>query len=567
MARKSRKIPITSSIETTAPTEKPFQTAIYARLSVADTRDGDGGSLEDQIKLVQKFVEGKPDLKLSGVFSDNGKTGTNFDRGGFEAMMSEIKNGRINCIAIKDLSRFARNFIEAGNYLETIFPFLGVRVISVNDNWDSFDNRYAGDGLGIAVKNLVHDFYAKDLSRKIKTAMRIKMQNGDFIADYAPYGYKKSESNKNKLIVDEEAAVTVRNIFKWRLEGLAMTQIAKRLNDADILSTWNYAHAKGYSKEARHGEKLYWTDYTVRSVLKSIYYAGHTVNGKTKTIPVHSSGFKTQQIPQDDWIIVRNTHEAIVPEADYLAVQDLFRQTKDKWESSKVSRQKDGGQADVFKGIIFCAECGKRLHRNTNYSHKDKYARSTYCCRYCAATAPKALKPRFLQQKLIEKIVYAEIERQISLFISMQSIIKRFVVSVPVLSKIEQLKADHAFAQRTLTKITSRSATLYQHYQDGLLTADEFQCMKAQYEAEKTACCNRLDELTHEKEQYNPAVIAENKWVRVMDSIQTPNIFTGETIKSLIERIEITFDHKVDIRFRYRDAYEQLLSLTCIVGE
>jgi len=195
MARKSRKVKLDAPIPVVVPLT--YKTAVYARLSNEDTRNSDGNSIENQILMVKNYIENNSELTLCNIFSDNGMTGMNFNRPGFESLMQEIRRGSINCIVVKDLSRFGRDYIEAGNFLEVIFPRLSIRFISISDNYDSFDSRCQGEGMFIALKNIIHTSYAKDISVKIRTAYKTKCEKGEPVVQTAPFGYLKSPENKH----------------------------------------------------------------------------------------------------------------------------------------------------------------------------------------------------------------------------------------------------------------------------------------------------------------------------------------------------------------------------------
>ncbi|MCL2772158.1 MAG: recombinase family protein [Oscillospiraceae bacterium] len=329
MARKSRKnTEVTFAVkfeENNAeiiPSEKIYKTAIYARLSSEDISDG--GAVENQILLVQKYIESKPYLKLWETFIDNGKTGTNFERGGFESLMDAAKSGKIDCIAVKDLSRFGRNYIETGNYLEEVFPFLGVRFISVNDNYDSYDLPRSNDNINssnltVILKNLINDIYARDISKKCRTALQIKQQRGEFIGNTAPYGYMKSPDNKNKITVDAETAPIVRDIFRWKSDGMSAPAIVGKLNAAGVLSPSNYLYSKGLLFHEKYAKKILWNASIVRKILANPAYIGHMAQGKKKSS--FGSGRKEKCQTINKWIVVENTHEPIIEPAIFNAVR------------------------------------------------------------------------------------------------------------------------------------------------------------------------------------------------------------------------------------------------------
>ena len=250
MARKSRKDQIRAENSGQAavavpskplPSPAPTYLAVgYARLSIFETRDrADSEALQNQKELLRQYIVNAPELQLVGIFEDNGQTGTNFDRAGFETMMETVRSGRANCIVVKDLSRFGRDYVEAGNYLEHIFPFMGVRFISISDGYDSADATTA-DCLTVALKNMVNQMYSKDISRKSGSVLREKMRRGEFIGAFASYGYRKDPADGHRIVIDPEAAGVVREIFRRKLEGQSDTAITRWLNTAGVPSPGCY---------------------------------------------------------------------------------------------------------------------------------------------------------------------------------------------------------------------------------------------------------------------------------------------------------------------------------------
>jgi DNA invertase Pin-like site-specific DNA recombinase len=251
MARTKRKVnPVAPVLEaaTKEKIEVKYLTAAYVRLSVEDSGKKGADTIEGQKKMLSDFISSHSDMELAGVWCDNGETGTNFARPQFEAMMEKVKRGEINCIVVKDLSRFGRNYKETGNYLERIFPFLNVRFIAVTDNFDTLTAERNENGYIVPLKNIINEAYSKDISKKSASALHIKQKRGDFIGAWAPYGYSKNPDDTHKLIINEETAPVVRQIFAWRAEGVSVMQIARKLNDAGILSPSAYLYETGQVK-------------------------------------------------------------------------------------------------------------------------------------------------------------------------------------------------------------------------------------------------------------------------------------------------------------------------------
>jgi len=224
MARKSRRQDQTAQVSAPVRAEQRISSAIYARLSVENGgKDDDGESIEMQVEICREYIKGHPEMRLYKVYSDNGRTGTDFDRPGFVEMMADVRIGIVNCIVVKDLSRFGRDYVEAGNYLEKVFPFLGVRFISVTDRYDSLTADVSDAGMMIPLKNMMNAAYAKDISRKIISSVHARQETGDYVPAFPPYGYIKSEEGEHRYVVDPEPAEIIRQIFRMRADGCGIT--------------------------------------------------------------------------------------------------------------------------------------------------------------------------------------------------------------------------------------------------------------------------------------------------------------------------------------------------------
>ena len=282
MARTKRKANLLTPVPAPAePAARIYKAAGYIRLSVEDGGKPGADTLEGQKALIRGFISQQPDMELVGLFCDNGKTGTDFARPQFEQMMELVRRGKADCLVVKDLSRFGRNYKETGNYLERIFPFLGVRFVAINDAFDTLSAERTQEGYIVPLKNLINEVYSKDISRKSGTALQTKQLSGDFIGAWAPYGYDKDPANKNHLIVNEKTAPVVRQIFRWRAEGVSVVQIGRRLNEAGIPSPSAYLYETGAVKTEKYKNAPWYTT-TVKSILSRPVYLGHMVQGRKR---------------------------------------------------------------------------------------------------------------------------------------------------------------------------------------------------------------------------------------------------------------------------------------------
>jgi len=313
MARTSRKRAATAP----PSRERVWNACIYARLSSEDQGKKERDSIGNQIALLERYIEGRPDLKLVAVFQDLNQTGTNFERPGFQKMMEAVKNGKVDCIVVKDLSRFGRNYIETGAFLENVFPFLGVRFISVNDGYDSFAPHHQLESYVIPLKNILHELYARDISQKTKSALEVLRRQGKFTGPVAAYGFRKGDDGK--LEVEEETAPIVQTIFQWAKEGAGGLRIAQKLNELGISPP-----GQTCSKTGR------WHKSTVQRILRNPVYLGHMVQGKTQSDLWKRGG--RVSVPWEEWVVAPRTHPPLVDEETFLAVRQIKEARKGKTE-------------------------------------------------------------------------------------------------------------------------------------------------------------------------------------------------------------------------------------------
>ena len=302
-----------------------FQAAAYLRLSYTENRENESDSIANQKKLIEDYVKGRPDIELVSEKVDDGYSGILFDRPAFQEMMQDITEGRVNCVIVKDLSRLGREYIETGRYLRRIFPAYGVRFIAINDNIDTA-HEHAGDDLSISMKNIINDAYCHDISVKTRSALAVKRRNGDYVGACPVYGYRKSEENRNRLVVDEYAARVVRDIFRARIDGRSAKKIADELNALGVLSPLAYKvnrglpHPTGGFADRKDAK---WSATTVIRILQDEIYTGTLVQGRRGTV-----NHKIKDVvkrPAEEWVRVENAHDPIIRKADFDLVQSIMK--------------------------------------------------------------------------------------------------------------------------------------------------------------------------------------------------------------------------------------------------
>ena len=397
--------------------KKIYHAAIYVRLSkedgdVAGASKAESNSISNQRELIRDFLKDKKDIVVVSERVDDGYSGSSFERPSFKLMMEDIKKGVVDCVVVKDLSRFGRNFVEAGRYIDQIFPALGIRFIAVNDNYDSINGRTSSDKILIPFKNLINDAYCRDISIKVRSQLEIKRKKGDFIGSFAVYGYLKDPSDRHKLIVDDYAAAVVRDIFRWKLEGASQQRIADRLNGRGELSPMEYKRFCGlqYRSGFQVNPKAKWTAVAIGRVLRNEFYIGTLVQGR-RTTPNHKVK-KTIQKPREEWIRVEDSHPAIIEKEDFLAVGRLLMQ------DTRVAPKEEN--VYLLSGLVFCGDCKQNMVRNSVCRNGKTYV--YYMCGNNRTN--KACSSHRISEAALEQAVYLSLKEHIANILDVERILQ-----------------------------------------------------------------------------------------------------------------------------------------------
>lgn len=566
MARKSRKDLIraensgqTAVAVQSKPCPEPAPTYLavgYARLSIFETRDrADSEALQNQKELLWQYIANAPDLQLVGIFEDNGQTGTNFDRAGFETMMETVRSGKANCIVVKDLSRFGRDYVEAGNYLEHIFPFMGVRFISISDGYDNADATTA-DCLTVALKNMVNQMYSKDISRKSGSVLREKIRRGEFIGAFASYGYRKDPADGHRIVVDPEAAGVVREIFRRKLEGQGDTAITRWLNAAGVPSPGCYRYQKGIILDKRFARYKPWLVQSVKDILRNEVYLGRMVQGRRRS--EFYAGRPDKRLPRDEWTVVENTHEPIISREDFDAVQAICVERNAAYRARLGKYDHLGKRENILKGLVYCSDCGRTMVRYKQVSHGKNVSYYYLCPSYAAMLEQSGCSYKFLPEDFLLDSLEQVIQKEIEQAVDMTALAKR--LSARVSGKTDQgaMMLKKLNAQLERVEETRRNAM--RDYLGG-------QMEQTDYELLKECCLGEAEELKkqifdlREQQRYQAETLTEkNPWLAAFGGLGRPFHLTKELAASLIERVTIYGNNRVEILLRFRDEREQLLA-------
>lgn len=543
MARKSRKgiakVP-------TARGMKLWRAVLYIRLSV-EFNGKHGDSLETQREIMEAYLARYPDIEIVNVYTDNGISGRTFERAAFQRMLADIEAGKINCVVVKDLSRLGRNTIDTGYYIEKYFPAHQVRFIAVNDQFDSENADNSGSHITVPLKNMINEAYAADISKKVRSQARQSMKAGEFIGARPPYGYRKAPENCHKLLPDENAAPVVRQIFEWAADGVPLNQMVKRLNEAGILTPSRYKSSCGLIKHENLMGSGVWQTMTVAKILSDEVYTGDMVQGKTTVI-----GHKQFPVPPEDWIIVQGTHEPLVS-------REIFEQAQAARERAarKYTRTtKTPYSENILRGRIFCGCCGKPLHRqrSKNKNRSDDYF---YRCisndriKKDACPHPVSVREERLFQTILT-IIRKEAEVVMGNCLRLkQSSGKLEQDKAEISREISKLRRSAADSRKYLTG-------LYENFVSGILTAEEYQTLKTNYEGTIAAAAQRVQTLQHQQAERDAQVTEYISMADRLASISKDSKLSALLVKQLIDCISVNGPENIAIQFRFESSFEHV---------
>lgn len=556
MARISRKQTAPQSV-TDSFTGNIYQAALYLRLSKEDSGYDNSDSIEMQEYLLRQYADAQPDIVVKSVFQDNGATGTNFERPGFEQMMDAVRQRDINCILVKDLSRFGRNYVETGYYLEKIFPFLGVRFVAVNDCYDTLKDTNS-DEIVVALKNIVNSLLAKDISKKSGTALRCKQEKGEFIGGWTPYGYLKSPDDKHKLIIDPETAPIVREIFSWRLDKVGYSMIARRLNEQNIPCPNMLRYLRGEFKKTRPtGLGRIWQGQTIKAITNNMVYAGHMAQGKQYRSL--SDGIPVTEVDKKDWIIVRNTHEAIVGEDTWNSVQAVNEQQKEK------AHQKHGKRPsteNILFGLVYCADCGTKMIRFKNASNKGTIRYTFICRNYKENLNSTGCTNKSIGEPELLTTISAGIHAQIETTLEMETLLEKLNAQSEYHRQKKNIEKALRNAQAEISQNAARRASLFESYSDNLLTEEDYRFMKQQYDTQAVQLSQKLEQLQIQQNLHQKTLSPQNEWIQAFQKHKDTKILTREILLELIHHITISDYNKVEITWNFGKEFQTLAHYT-----
>lgn len=530
----------------------------YNRLSKEDGDKPESDSIQNQHSINQKHLEYLREqgeqIESVTVYSDDGYAGGNFKRPRYQALIRDIESGKINCIIFKDNSRLGRNYPELGRLMEDYFPQKGVRVISVLNNIDSVKDPRGYCSAIVSFSNIVNDDYIRQLSIKIKCTLSMKRERGEFIGNYAPFGYQKDPADRHRLVVDEEQAEIVRKIFDWYEDGMSASSIAKRLNAMQIMTPGDFKirdGCKSFITHDRNSSKLHaWTTTTIATILKNEVYIGNMVQGKHKSVSYRSK--KMMLTDESEWTVVEGTHAPIISDEQFAIIHERFARR------TRISP----GKTHVYplSGLVSCGACGRRMNRVVSQG----YAR--YRCMTRTYAPDKCQCPSIKEEYLEELILQ-----------TLQSLIARLVDVKAVIDAARQFKTINGAkneymlalnkAKREQERLQNAQFHLYDDLQSGLIPKTQYLQFQKRYETEIAAQEAKIEHLNQGLLQLKEARQQDDEFVAFFQKYGNIQKLDWDTVNQLIQKVVFHDKQHVDIYFRFADEYEKLCGIANVIRE
>lgn len=554
MSRISRKDSILMPKKVFAQISPIIYAGIYLRLSVS--RFGTKtDSIENQRILIKQYVSQRKDIKIIKEYIDNGITGTNFLRSGFEKMLNDIKEGKINCIIVKDLSRLGRNFEETEKYITIIFPFMNIFFISVNDKFDTSDPLYDKNNLIIALKNLLNDLYARETSKKVSDTFNRLRKEGNYLGSRPPYGYLINPQYHKNLIVENETADIVREIFCRILKNESYYSIVNWLNKNQISPPFKHCYELGLFHTDKYKNADKWFRSTIKGIAENPVYYGALVVSKHKqslcsNIPFH-------KIPKKEWNIIENTHEPIISKEIFLKVQqnieDRERMAKKKEKDSLQYRIKN-----VFCKKVICSHC-KRLMQRTFYTLVNKQRKYYFrCIDYCSIKSKIDYCNAYIQEDVLKVLVLEIIKNEMKINIELKNLIKN--IESEKLNNQKRYKLERLKLQNKIGKTVTIKCSIYQDFKSGILEKEEYIYQKESLNIKIQELSENLNKIEEKIHLIQQEFDFKKKYTEIFKKFEEFYEMTDEMVKELVDKIEVYSSHEISITFKYKDIFKNQIN-------
>ena len=536
-----------------------YRTALYARLSVED-----GGSGTDtiavQLQMLHDYIADKPQFNFCGEYVDNGFSGTTFERPEFQRLMEQVQAKEIDCIIVKDLSRLGRNYIETGTLIQKICPMLNLRIIAVNDRFDSSDSSADADTT-MSLLNIANDVYAKDISRKVCSSLQGKMERGDYIGNYAPYGYLKDPLNKNHLIPDPALIETVNRIFQMRADGMGIGKIAAILNAEDIPSPGRYRYEHGIiTNNNKKGSALLWNRHVLTDLLKNVAYIGNLAQAKWRQALY--KGESHRWTTEDEWIIIENTHEGIVPRELFDRVQAVNASRRDAYKNNAGKYAYLPKAENPFGKRLVCADCGAVIRLHRSFSTKKDKAYFTYKCPTFVEHREQGCTDKSISQEELDAAVLSTIQAHVQMFSDNKEIIERLRAKDMRNSKRAQNLAKIRELEKRLQQREALRVGLYRDLKDGLLSEEEYLFSKESYSKEIESVQQSIAEIKGEIKDEAASLDHYSHWLNLLKRYKNITSLSKDVVEAFVQTVQLHENGKIEVTLNYMDEFNAAKELS-----
>ncbi len=526
-----------------------YKAIAYLRLSKDDGDESESNSIKNQRTLINDYVSRHSDIKLLEEKVDDGYSGVTFERPGFQEMMELVRAGKVNCVIVKDLSRFGRNFVESGKYIQQIFPFLNVRFIAINDNYDSLKADYQTSNLYVPIKNLFNDAYSRDVSIKMRSFYDYKKRNGHVTAPFAVYGYRIDKIAK-KLIVDENVSGIIQSIYSAKLFGLSDRQIADKLNQQQVLCPSEYKKSLGLKYKTGFREKVSskWSETTIRRILHNAVYTGRLEIGKT-----YRPNYKVKRpygASKDSWIGYENAHEAIISKSEFNAVQRIT--------SRKVQRGQSQNIPYPLSGLLFCHECRYSMVRRNVYKNGKPYV--YYNCSGHKKNK-KSCSSHNIREDKIKEMLLTVIQKHIEAVIEIEKELKYIDTMPERQGTVKNIDKQVKALEDELQKNLRFKQLAFEKYGEKVIDQKTY----LEYTQIYSQKCADIEAALEKRKEELDAVLkngaARHEWIRLFKENRNITSLNRPLLLTLIERIEVTKEKGLIVYFAHQDEYEIALEI------
>ena len=552
MARKSRYVAEVKEEKKTAM----LLAGVYTRLSIEDEDDEEQNSIGNQKKIALDYLKDKDDIAVTEYYVDNGYTGMNFSRPDFQRMMNDLRSGKINCVIVKDISRLGRHFVMTSEFVEKIFPMMGVRLICINDDYDSFDENCDSASLLLPFKMVMNDSYVKDISKKIRSSISAKMDSGEYLpsASSIPYGYIRNPEH-NTFDIDEEVAPVVVRIFEMRANGVALNAIAKTLNEEGIPCPGKLRYLRGITKAAKY-ENALWIHGTLRKILMDQVYIGNRVHGRVKRDKL---GMEKTRRSEEEWQVIENAHQPIISQELFDKVQEAMNEAAAKRNAYKQQEAPETDHREVFREKVYCGDCGSMMRgcKGLGRANEDgeRKAFIYYDCGKFLDSGRAVCSAHYVRQEEIMDTLRNALDTQLCAAIDFEALVKEVQAMPKVVHYESSVKNQLTSIQSKRRHMELRLEQLIVDLTDGLIDKQEYAYAKQKYNEEYEHLLEEENRLFASSRRLGNIVASSDKWIRTLKEYRSIPDIDRKAVDFLVKRIKIYPGKRIELILNYEDPF------------